>query len=245
MPSTEITTVDPGGYLALNHEPSDLHEILTDVLGGDELSERDLPRVKVPSGGGTTWEIPVLGGIEPSQTLSGILVYHKQTRAYWKPDADTGTPPDCRSQGPDGTAIGIGDPGVPCADCPLSKFGTAIDDKGQPAPGQACNKKEVWFLLPPGSSFLPIVLALPATSLAAAKTYRVSIGSAGLRLTNVVTQIALDPDRNAKGDKFSRAVPTVGGMLSADEAKRAMEYAAALRPIFDAAAEAVTTEAIA
>lgn len=239
MASTDIARVEPGGYLALTQPPKEIEAIIAENLGGQEITEFDLPRVKVPSGGGSVWEIPTLTGIEPEKVLSGIVVHFKLTRAYWSPEADTGTPPTCRSN--DGI-VGIGEPGGHCKTCPLAEFGTAVDDSGQPAPGQACNAKEIWFMLRPGG-FLPIVVALPATSLKAAKAYRVgTLGSAGMRLPSVVTDIGLVADKNAKGDNYSKAVPTVGGVLTPEEAQRAQEYARALRPIFDAAAQAMAAE---
>lgn len=239
MPSTALSTIEPGGYLALNHEPAELEAIIADNMGDEELSEFDLPRIKVPSGGGRTWEIPTISGVEAQPILDGIVVHFKLTRAYWADDAVSGTPPQCRSN--DGV-IGIGDPGVACKTCPWSQYGTATDDKGNPAPGQACNAKEIMFMLRPGS-FLPVCVALPATSLKSAKAYRVgTLGSAGMRLSSVVTHIALEQSKNAKGDNFSRAVFTVGGVLSAEEAAGAAAYAAKFRPLFDAAAEAMATE---
>lgn len=238
--STELAVIEPGGYLALNHDPSEIEAIIADNLGGQEVTEFDLPRIKVPSGGGRTWEIPTITGVDAAQTLDGIVVHFKLTRAYWDPDAQSGTPPQCRSN--DGI-IGIGNPGGECKTCPLAQFGTALDDKGNPAPGQACNAKEIWFMLRPGS-FLPVAVALPATSLKAAKAYRVgTLGSAGMRLSSVVTHVALEQDKSAKGDAYSRAVPTVGGVLSPEEQQAAQAYAARFRPLFDAAAEAMATEA--
>lgn len=236
--STDLAIVEPGGYLALQHQLDEIKEIIADNLGGDELTEFDLPRVKVPSGGSTIWEIPSLTGTEGEKVLSGVVVHFKLTRAYWDPDADTGTPPQCRSN--DGR-IGVGDPGGDCKTCPLAQYGTAVDDKGQPAPGQACNAKEIWFMLRPGS-FLPLVVALPATSLKAAKAHRTVLAGAGIKLPAVVTEITLKATKNAKGDSYAIIEPKVGGMLSPEEAQRAAEYAAALRPIFDAAAEQMAGE---
>lgn len=240
MASTDLATIEPGGYLALNHTPKEVGEIIADNLGGEQLTEFDLARVKVPSGGGTTWEVPTLGGLEPTKTLTGVLVHFKRTRAYWAPDADSGTPPQCRSEGPDLTAIGVGDPGGPCISCPYAQYGTAIDDKGNPAPGQACNSKEIWFLLREGD-YLPIVLPLPATSLKAAGAYRKrTLGGVGIRYSSVVTSITLAATKNAKGDSYAVIAPTVAGVLSPEEAERAKAYGDELRPLFDAAAAAAT-----
>jgi hypothetical protein len=238
-PSTDLT-VPEGQYLALSQDPVEIEEIIAENLGGQEITEFDLPKVKVPSGGGTTWELPP--NAEPSKVLSGIVVYFKLTRQYWDPKAGSGTPPQCRSSG---GIIGIGTPGGDCRTCPLAQFGTAVDEKtGELGPGQACNAKEVWFLLRPGGSYLPTVVALPATSMKAAKAYRITdLGSVGIRLSSVVTEITLVEDRNAKGDKYSRVVPVIGARLSDEEARNAAAYARRLRPIFDATAEAMAAEA--
>ncbi len=224
--STALTTVEPGRFLVLNHDPAEIEAIIADNLGGQEVTEFDLPRIKVPSGGGRTWEIPTLTGVDAAPVLEGIVVHFKLTRAYWSPDSGSGGPPQCRSN--DGI-VGIGDPGGHCKTCPFAQFGSATDDAGNQAPGQACNAKEIWFMLRPGS-FLPVAVALPSTSLKAAKAYRVG------------THVGLEQSRNAKGDAYSKAVPTVGGVLDPDEAAAAQAYAARFRPLFDAAAEAMNVE---
>jgi hypothetical protein len=241
MASTDLAAIEPGGYLALNHSLEEIQDIIAETLGGEQLTEFDLPRVKIPSGGSTTWEIPTLGGTEPSKTLSGILVHWKQTRAYWAPDANSNTPPQCRSEGVDTRAVGVGDPGGPCAICPLAQFGSAVDDRGNPAPGQACNKKEIWFLLQEGGA-LPLAVSLPATSLGPAKSYRMSFATGLVSMASFVTTITLEATKNAKGDPYAVIKPAIGGRLSDEESQRAKSYAAAFTPIFDAVAERMTTE---
>lgn len=243
MASTALAAGDPfepGRFLAFNHAAAEIAEIIADNFGGEQPTEFDLARVKVPSGGGTTWEVPTLGGLEPTKTLTGVLVHFKRTRAYWAPEAETGTPPQCRAEGPDLVAVGIGDPGGPCISCPHAQYGSAIDDKGDPAPGQACNAKEVWFLLREGD-FLPIVLPLPATSLKTAGAYRKqTLGGVGIRYSSVVTQVTLSATKNAKGDSYAVIAATVVGRLTEDEAARAKEYSREYGKLLDAAAAAVS-----
>jgi hypothetical protein len=246
--STELAAPDPdepGRWVALNRPISEVEEILADNIGDEALDEFDLPRVKVPSGGGKIWEVPTLQGTKGVETLEGIVVAFKLTRSYWSPDAGKGTPPSCKS---DNAVIGIGDIGDgevkqhECKTCPWSQYGTAINDKGEPAAGQACNAKEIWFLMRP-DSFLPMALALPATSLKPAKSYRVgTLGAAGMRMSSVVTSIRLEQGKSGGGDAYSKIVPSVGEVLSAEEAARAAAYAQKFRPLFDAAAEAMATE---
>jgi hypothetical protein len=235
MPSTQLAVIEAGGYLALNHDVDELEAIIADNLGGQDVDEFDLPRIKVPAGGGKVWEIPTITGVDAQQILSGIVVHFKLTRAYWEPSADGG-PPACKS---DNGIMGIGSPGGECKTCPHAQYGTAFDDQGNPAAGQACNAKEIWFTLLPGS-FLPVCIALPATSLKAARAYRIGkLGSVGMRLSSVVTSIALEQDKGGNGKAYSRIVPSVGGILSPEEAKAAQAYAARFRPLFDQAAEAM------
>jgi hypothetical protein len=223
--STDIATIEPSSYLALNRESSEIQEIIRDNLAGQDVGEFDLPRIKIPAGGGTTWEIESpLHGTQSERELQGIVVYHRQTRSFWRDDDSTGTPPDCSSR--DGV-VGVGDPGGECRTCPLSQFGS---DGGR---GQACKQQAMWFLLRE-DSFLPVVLSLPPTSLKAAKQYMLALAGAGIRAAEVVTKITLEKQRNPDGQDYSRAVLSVGGKLDEAATARARAYAEQLRPVFDA-----------
>ncbi len=236
MSSTELAVIEPGSYPVLAQDLDDVREIIDDVLDGDILTERDLPRVIVPAGGGTTWEV----GTESIRELDGILIHTVQTRSYWPHDAEDGTPPACSSRGPDHKAIGTGTPGGPCSECPLAEFGSALDDAGQPGAGQACAKNELWFMLRQSGvgTFLPVVVKFPPTSVQAAGKYRKGVlGSAGLRKTAVVTRLTLSKQEKGR-ESYSIIVPTVAGNLSPEEAARAQAFAADLRPVLEDAAAA-------
>lgn len=242
MPSTALATPDsnePGQYLALNRPLDELEQILADNIGDEEVSEFDLPRIKVPSGGGSIWQVPKAGGgVQGVDTLEGIIVAFKRTRAYWDPNAPKGSLPQCKSNN---AVVGVGDPGGSCKTCPHAQFGTATNDRGEPAAGQACNSKEIWFMLRT-DSFLPTAIALPATSMKAAKAYRISqLGSVGMSFAGVVTSIKLEQGTSGDGIDYSRIVPTIGRVLTAEEAAAAQAYAARFRPLFDQAAEAMAS----
>src|SRR3954452_5608019 len=101
MASTEM--VKPDAYRALQPDARTL-EIVRENLRGEEISEFDLARVRMPAGGATNWEIPVLGGTEGSKAIEGLLVFSKFTRSYWILSYDElrgKDPPDCSS--PDAT----------------------------------------------------------------------------------------------------------------------------------------------
>lgn len=236
--STEIATVEAGKFLALNHSTAEISEIVAANLGGQEVGEFDLTRLTVPSGGGTAWEMETLAGAEYVKEVSGIIVHKKRTRAFWPValgDGESG-PPACSS--PD-AVIGYGkqwatatepDPeGEPrrlgCAECPNSQFGSGKNG------GQACQEKAQWFLLRE-EGFLPIVMTLPAMSLSPAKKYLLNLAGAGLRFDRVVTRLTLEKVSSGKND-YSKVIPTLGAMLSPEEAEKAKAYAELLAPIFD------------
>lgn len=224
-PSTELATLPPGGFIALNHDPQQVADVIAANLGGQEISPFDLPQLKIPGSGGTTWEVPGLGDTVPAKTISGIVVHFRLTRGYWPGEFKGSEPPQCSSQD---NRVGIGDPGGDCATCPLAQFGS--DPKA--GRGQACKQMEQWFLLVEGA-LLPLVLTLPPTSLQGAKKYRLNLASAMLRVDQVVTTLILDTDTNPDGQKYAFAVPTLSGRLDPDEAQRARDYTNMLRPILD------------
>lgn len=245
-PGTALDVIKPGGYLALNHstdEMAEMLDVLAENLGGESLTARDLPRIGIPAGGGVTWEIPTGDGdVDPSKTLTGIIVHFERTHSYWPPSQETGTPPVCSSVGPGATAVGVGAPGGRCVTCPHNVYGTKIRPDGGEADGKACTERENWFLLVEDRP-LPIVLSLSPASLRAAKEYRVdTLGSVGKRLSSVVTEITLATDTK-NGNKYSYIVPRVVGNLSPGEAKAARAYALGLKPVFAAATAAVAAEA--
>lgn len=243
MASTALTIIEAGSYPVLAHDPEEFRGVLEDILDGDTLTERDLPRVKVPSGGGTTWEV----GDDAIKALDGILIAVKQIRTYWPADADDGAPPTCRSEGPDHKAVGIGEPGGKCSECPLAQYGTKEYPDGRETNAQACTKGELWFMLRSEGigTFLPLVVKVPPSSLQNASSYKKgTLGSAGLRKTSVVTRLTLAKQENGK-ESYSTIEPTVAGHLSPDEALRAQTIAAELRSVIDdvTAAEAQSAPA--
>lgn len=247
MATTDLTTIEPGGFLALTSSIDDVRAFIDANLAGQDINEFDLTRITVPSGKATKYrfEIPTLEGSEAVDEIQGIIVFQKQTRAYWPLSIEDGggnIPPSCSS--PD-AKIGYGkfwatredpDPdGEPrqqaCAQCPQSQFGS------DGARGQACSQNGQLFLLME-TGFLPAVVQVPPTSLGSVKKYMLALANAGVRFDQVLTVLALEKKANAGGIEYAQIVPRLGGRLDPDTAQRARAYGEALRPTFEAAAAA-------
>lgn len=236
QPGLELATTQQtaDGYAVMGIDPQELQEVLTDNLGGQGLSARDLPRVTVPSGGGTIWEVPGPAGAQHEPTLDGVIVNTRLTRGYWQSDDANGSPPDCAS--PDGEygrgLFGQGserNPAGSCAVCPMAQFGSS--PKGD---GQACKQKQELYLVRV-QSVLPLVVVAPPTSLAAIRRYMVDLASAGLRHYGVITRLTLRQDANARGQKFSAIVPAMAGALTPQQVQQMRGYREGIRQVLSAA----------
>jgi hypothetical protein len=211
--------------LAFHRDLSDISAALSTNIGSGNLSEFDLPRIKIPAGGGTQWTVPTLEGEAMEPHIEGVIVLARDTRAYYsQPISETGgnQPPDCYST--DG-ATGSGKPGGACITCPLAAYGSAPGGRGQ-----ACKQIKQLFILR-GSQLLPEVVTLPPTSLKAAKQYLLKLTSQGVPYYAVVTRIGLERTKNAQGIAYSRAVLSFVRRLTPGEVDRAREYHEMLKPL--------------
>lgn len=255
MATTDIAVIEAAGFVALNSDLDEVAALIEENLGGQEVTEFDLTRLRVPSGKATVprWEVPTLEGSDVVPEISGIIVSQKPTRGYWPlsiDDGGGGLPPVCQS--PDGK-VGFGkqwatkadpDPeGEPvalkCADCPLSKFGT--DEQGR---GQACKQSSSLFLVME-TGFLPAVVAVPPTSLGAIRKYMFALSNAGIRYDQVLTVFGLTKASNGVGTEYAEIVPRMGGRLDPDAHARAKAYGQMLAPTFERVAREQAAAAMA
>lgn len=237
MAGTDL--VKPSEYAALAIDQQELLEIVQENLAGQQIGEFDLDRIKIPAGGGLTWEVPTLEGSEPKKEVYGVIVYWKEARAFWPKKFEGGNePPACSA--PDGQfAPPSGEPGheVPtnehgfyiCAQCPNSSFGSAENGEG---PGQACKQTRQLFLLTP-ESLIPLVVSLPPTSVAAAKKFMLRLAGHGVKYSAIVTKIGLERDKNQGGIDYAKASFSMAEKLDEGSALRVAELAKHLRPIFE------------
>lgn len=230
-PSTEVATVSGGSenYPILSDDGGGIAEILEENFGGDGINQGDLDRVKIPAGGGTTWEVPDLeaeDGLRSERALEGVIVAWQKPRTYWATKAGDGDPqpPDCSS--PD-SEIGMGlygpgsaeNPTGECATCPMNEWGSAVSDDGKPGRGKACKEQRLLYLLQP-HGILPLMLNLPPTSIQPLRKYLVRLASARIPYYAVSTKFTLKKE-TAGSNNYSTVVPSMGERLSPEQAKAA------------------------
>ncbi len=233
--STEVTIHQPKGIVALRAlSPETSMELvqaaIAENLGVGPITEFDFDRIKIPAGGETVFRIVTLEGEAHEKAITGVIVSARDARAYWKVPYDQSggnTPPDCYSiDGLRGAPLADDKPGRLCATCQLAKFGS--DPKT--GRGQACKALRQLFILR-GDSLLPVVLALPPTSLKAARQYMVRLAGQGVPYWSVVTRIGLEAAQNSAGLRYSRATFSFVSMLNEEQREKARAYADMLRPM--------------
>lgn len=202
-------------------------------LGEDGIRPSRLDRVKIPSGGVKVWTIPGLMGEENTPEIKGVILHHFKSRLYWENRyAGEKEKPNCYS--PDAYQ-GYGDPGILCQDCPFSKFESA-QGGGR---GQACKLIRNLFVLRPGE-MLPIVMALPPTSIMPMDDYLFRLTAKNIPFYGVETSFTLDRVSGQKGvPDYSKVVVKPVSVLAGPELATMTQFRDALLPFLKAQAPRV------
>lgn len=236
MATTDIAIVEPGGFVALNHPPSELLEPFVVNLGGDTLSKFDLDKATVPGPGGKRWRVTRAdGSSDDPVSIRGIIVGLSNSRAYYREEyTGDGTPPDCASY--DGGITGVGNPGGTCHDCPMNVFETARNG----GRGKACAEGKHLLLLPE-NAVLPMLVTIPSVSLRFLKGYMQTLANSGIKYWRVVTELTISTTNTRARTDVVCALATKVGPLDPSEIPRVEEYKNAL----DGLLSAITPRSIA
>ncbi len=216
--SKELTTTNQTEFII----PTENNEIPVDELDGFTLS---FDKVKIPAGGTTAFEVP---GDDPEnpdieKELKVIIVDQYASNAFYKNAYDgTENAPDCFSN--DGHQ-GINKDGeiINCDNCPNNRYGSAIDGIGK-----ACKNMRKVYILRSGDTF-PMLLTLPATSLAPFGKYLQRIVSKGLRPCDVITKISLKKAESKGGITYAQATFTMEEVLPPEMREKVRKYAAGMK----------------
>jgi hypothetical protein len=219
-PNLEIVKFD-SPVLCSPEEQRELLEVMQANLSEDVPV--DFPRIKIPSGGGLTFEIPGEEESEPVKELVGIILDHYRVNAYWADEyAGAGAPPTCSAL--DGKH-GVGKPGGNCDTCHLNAWGSST--KG--GRGKACKNIRRVYLLVEGE-MLPYLLALPPTSLDDFNTYMRRLTSKHkVPYYGAISKAKLYKTTNKDGIAYSAVAWSFVGALSAQDRNAMKTYAQNLK----------------
>lgn len=194
----------------------------------DGLGTLSFDRVKIPAGGGIAFELPGEDEDSPesSPEITGVILDHHAVNVYWRDKFSGGNAqPDCSStDGKTGIDRMTGEVRT-CASCPANQFGSDPSN----GRGKACKNVHRLYILKNGSP-VPIVLALPPTSLKSLRDYLgKKIILKGLRSYEAITRITLKKETSADGVVYSRAVFSFQDALNGDQRAAAQEMRAVVR----------------
>lgn len=216
-----IAKIDASEWQLINDETS--LEAMIYNLQGESLSEFDLDRIKVPSGGGAFFQVPTAEGIQALKEVTGILLHIGIRRSYWVDPNPTGVPPSCYST--DGL-LGIGEPGGDCGPCPFNQFGSGVKSDGKQAKGKRCREMRVMLIIRPEDR-LPLVVMAPPASIKGVKQFLMRLP---VFMFQAVTKFTLVPDK-ADGVPYSKVVPEFVGAIDLQAAKRLAAYAETIKKV--------------
>ena len=204
----------------------ELVEELRDQMGDlDDEQGIDCRKIKIPSGGGKSYEVEDDNDTVDMRTIRGVIVFTHRVNAYWETELgaagsdENRAPTGSSFDGKVGTVDATGEVRT-CDTCPMNAFGTSI--KG--GKGKACKNMRVLYLLRSGD-YMPIKLSLSPTSI---KPYTDFVNAAFISrrrgVCGSVVRIGLKKKNNGKDDysvaTFQRLYDFTGEELS-----RARAYA--------------------
>jgi len=186
----EIMAVVPFDQFDIVNKDGNVQDIIQYNLGGDTFGIMDLDRITIPREG-LQFELPDGEFVDEFQ---GIIFHTAIIRRYYREAySGEGVPPDCFS--PDGIN-GYGEPaskcGGKCSNCPLSRFGSAEDAKGNKTKAQGCKMYRLLCTVLPNTGGVPTIINVPPTSLKRAKRYlSKDLGRLHKRYPHVITRFTL------------------------------------------------------
>lgn len=232
-----------GSFAALAVPADDqfgLQDIVNINMGGSGVDPSMLDKIKVPSGGSLSWEVPGIDGEpEPRKELVGVFVGLQNIRSFYATKYEGGNePPNCSSRDgvngdPDDVAQERGATGN-CNTCPLARFGP---DNERPL----CSGRRLALFLPP-DSMLPLVINVPPTSMRELDKYLIRLTSKKLPFFKAVTSLKLVKEKNSGGIEYARIAPSFVRVLEPEEAQSAFAMFKSLSQVFSQVAKNAATE---
>jgi hypothetical protein len=213
------TAPAPVALTVSEEETNAVREAFAINIGSGSITEFDLPRIK-PVNGEALWKIPTLEGHQTAQSIEGVIVFARDTRAYYPGKEIRNQPPDCSSiDGITGVAKAGVNLGGACKQCAHAQWDSATDGSG----AQGCKQSKQLFMLRGTSRFLEVV-SLPPTSLKAVRQFFLKLVTQGVQYHQCIVRIDLVEAKNAQQQPYGKADMKFVRRLSAEESARAADY---------------------
>lgn len=202
---------------------------------GTGLQFSDLTRITVPAGGQTSFEITddLTGESDNVRSVEGVLVHWQHSRVWWPAPKEgepelTHTPPECSSidghfpvQGgafADGgynanlnlPVMVKGENRRTCAACPMNEWGSTHKTGRK---GKACKQQILLYLLQEGET-LPVIVAVPPTSLAIIRNFMVKLSTRyEAHFSGFKLNFSLKRVEKSGSEPYAQLVPRLVGTL--------------------------------
>lgn len=235
--STGLTIVRPDGYLALQ-ETAELREAMAAASeAGEHITQSDLIRVPIPTGGQTTrWTIPNPVREETVDEITGILVFYQPCGVLWPGvDPAPGSLPVLRTfnpTDPNAQAEQIG----PIPDAmidtlerhritpkgavpalfnwsmlPYNQWGS-----GKGGVGKLCKEQRMLFILRENDIFPLLITAQPGSVKKVSSFFKQLTPTARVPYFRCVVSLRLEKAQSKSNQPFCRIVPKLEGILPSD-----------------------------
>lgn len=192
----------------------------------EDAEDVQFERVKMPSGGGLTFEMLGENG-EPAAVadITGIIVGKYKINTRWGELGGESQAPLCVALD---AKHGIGDPGGDCRTCPLNQWGSGKDGRGK-----ECKNCYRCYVLPLDKA-LPKLLTMPPTSMANFKAYLNFLSDQKKPYYAVLTRAKLEKTANKGGITYSRVTLGRVGDIPREHVPAVLDYMKRMGPFMSA-----------
>lgn len=252
--STAVALYQGPALAVLQKDNEALEDLRENIMLGGGLTEKDIRKVKNPSGGQLMFEIGRAAG-EPEyvRELTGVALAVLPRRTLWaNKNVDSGEFPVCSStdmvngakrRGEDGgidIPLNILEVGVPggeagkCAGCPFDEWGSGVDEAGKPTDGKRCTESRIIYFLRAGD-ILPVKMTVPSSSLG---KFGLSVKALPAAISKSVVKVSLSKEETRGGKKVAMYNVEFAGKLD----PASIEGLKAYRPLVDKLIENASAE---
>lgn len=235
MSKGELTTYTRDSFLALAGADGEMQEAMNAIAEvGEEFGPQDLTRVPTPAAGATQWTIPGIAGDEVTESITGVLCWVQKRGILWpSEEPEDGSMPvlvthDLKTAEQVGPIPDnmidtlekhrIDERRFDWENLPYNQFGT-----GQNGQGKRAKEQRVLFVLREGDMY-PLVVPAQPGSLKTVRQFILKLPQeAKVPFWRCVVSLELESLKNRNGQKYSRIVPKLVGMLSAEDGKAVKE----------------------